>query len=346
MFKKSFFLILLILGLFSFLLLLLSACYHSRLVPEGPVMADTNLGGFVGGITGLNINVIDGAPPSVIQGAGLTPFSFIITLENAGEASVGPGTDNPLVFARLAGIMYKNFGLTEATVVKTLDSKLEPARRNFDGTLLPGEISSISFDNLAYKPNVFESLSLTIRAEVCYDYETYATTKFCMRRDVFEAQEDASICSLRGFKPVSNSGAPIHVTRVEEAPVNNDTVQINFVIEHLGNGVFFYRNEPKDLFDACVFDDLNPYIYKLEVFVEPVQKNTYGVDCLRLDNELSGGGAYGVIRMFQGAPLTISCFLKRTKPVSVRIYEDLLNIKLRYRYGEFLEVPILIQGHP
>jgi hypothetical protein len=118
------------------------------------------------------------------------------------------------------------------------------------------------------------------------------------------------------------------------------------MIEHLGNGMFFYRDQYKDLFDACVFNDMNPDIYKLEVFVEPVQKDIYDIKCLRLDNKLARGGASGTVRMFEGAPLTISCFLTRTKPMSVRVYTDLLNIKLRYRYGEFIEVPILIQGHP
>ena len=342
MFKKSFFSILLIITL-SLALLFISACSCSVRQPE---IVPEEIGGFVGGVTGLAVNIMDGAPPSVIQDAGLTPFSVIVALENAGEAEVGPGTDNPLVFARLGGIMYNNFGLTEQTAAKSLNAKLSPAKRNFDGTIMPGEINYISFDNLVYKPNIFESIALTLRAEVCYDYETYVTTKFCMKKDVLEAWEDASICTLRGPKPVGNSGAPVHVTNVEEAPINNKTVQINFVIESVGDGVFFYRNQPQDLYDACVFDDLNPHIYKLEVFVEPLQKDIYNVTCLRLDNQLAGGGAYGTVRMFRGAPLTISCFLKRTTPMNIRLYEDMLNVRLRYRYGEFIEIPLLIQGHP
>jgi len=342
MFKKSFFSILLIITLFSELLFFTSCSCSVRQSEPLPL----EVGGFVGGTTGLAINVMDGAPPSVIQDAGLTPFSVIVALENAGETDVGLGTDNPLVFARLAGIMYPNFGLTEQTAVKTLDARLASAKRNFDDTIMPGEINYIGFDNLFYKPNVFESFALTLRAEVCYDYETRATTKFCMKKDVLEAWEDISICTLRGPKPVGNSGAPVHITNVEEAPINNKTVQINFVIEHVGNGVFFYRHQPQDLYDACVFDDLNPNIYKLEVFVEPIQKDTYNITCLRLDNHLPGGGAYGTVRMFRGAPLIISCFVSRTTPMSVRLYEDMLDIRLRYRYGEFIEIPILIQGHP
>jgi len=338
MFKKSFFSFLLIMVLLS--LFFLAGC------SSGKEAFVNGVGGFLGGNTGLKVSVMEGAPPQVIQASGIVPFSVIIPLENVGEALVGTGTDNPLILVRLAGIMYNNFGLTPETAAKTLNAKLEPAKKNFDNTVLPGEISYVSFDNLAYKPAVFESLSLPIRIEACYDYESYATTQFCMKRDVLESWEDASICTLRGLKPVGSSGAPLHVTMVEEAPISNNTVQINFMIEHLGDGMFFYRDQYKDLFDACVFSDMNPDIYKLEVFVEPVQKNAYDVKCLRLDNKLDGGGAYGVVRMFEGAPLTISCFLTRTKPMGVRVYTDLLNIRLRYRYGEFIEVPILIQGHP
>jgi hypothetical protein len=304
------------------------------------------LDGFIGGTQGLSVKVLEGAPPNVIMDMGITPFSFIVALENVGEAPVGLGTNNPFVMVRLAGIMPNNFGLTPEESAKTLDAKLEPAKMNFDGTILPGEISYVSFDNLVYKPDVFDTLALTIRAEACYDYESYASAKFCMKKDVLESWEDASICMLRGYRPLGTSSAPIQVTSVREAPLNNSAIQLNIGIEHLGRGVFFSKSQPKDLLSACDFSELNPDIYKLEVFVEPIEKGAYEVSCARLDDRIPGGGAHGVVRMFQGAPITVSCFLSRTQPLNVRIYEDMLSIRLSYRYAEFLEVPILIQGHP
>jgi hypothetical protein len=305
----------------------------------------SEVGGYVGGLQGLNARLLEGSPPDVIQDSGQTPFSFTVSLENAGEAAVGKGTDNPLVLVRLAGVSYKDFNLKQEEAAKQFDDKLEPVKRNFDDSVTIGEMSYIGFDGMAYMNHVSESIALTLRAEICYDYESYATIKFCVKREVFESAEDSSICSLKGPRPFGNSGAPLQVTKVEESPVNNNTVQINFNIEHLGHGVFFLRNEPKDLFDACVFSDTNPNRYKLEVFVDPVQKDTYNVSCHRLDSSLPGGGAYGVVRMPDGAPLAISCFVKRLKPMETRVNQDLLNIKLRYRYGEFIEKPILIQGY-
>jgi len=344
MFKKSFFSALRV--FFTAVLIITFVLFLIGCTPRSNDYKGDEIRGFMGGIKGLAVTIMDGAPPSVILDEGVSPFSFIVTLENAGEAPVGPGTDNPLILVRLAGIVHKNFGLTQEEAIKTVGDSLDPTKRNFDGTPLPGGITYVAFDNLAYKASVADSLALTMRAEVCYDYESLATTKFCMKRDVLESWEDASICTLIGPKPVGNAGAPLHITRVEEAPINNKTVQLNFVIEHLGNGVFFYRNQYNSLFDVCVFDELDPNIYKLEVFVEPVQKNAYDIKCLRLDNKLDGGGVSGTVRMFEGAPLTISCFLTKTKEIGSRVYQDLLNIRLRYRYGEFIEAPILIQSHP
>jgi hypothetical protein len=313
------------------------------------------IGGFVGGPEGLRIRLMEGAPPSVIQDSSTTPFSFIISIENAGEAPVGPGTDNPLILARLGGVVLSDFGLTRQSSVKQLNEKLEPAKRNYDDTTTPGEINYIGFEDLLYKREVADSEALTLRAELCYDYETYVSAKFCMKKDILEMPEDSTICVLRGDKPFGNSGGPLQVTRVEEAPINSNTVQINFNIEHVGKGFFFYRNTPKDLYDACVFNDADPNIYKLEVSVEPVQKELYSLDCQRLSNIGSGalappaareaetGTVSGVIRMVDGAPLSISCFLSRTKPMENRVYEDMLSIRLRYRYGEFIEQPMLIQ---
>jgi len=308
--------------------------------------SEAAIGGFLGGTQGLAIHVMEGAPPKVIVGSGAVPFSFIIPLENVGESPVGPGTDNPLIMARLTGIVYRNFGLTEETGAQTLDAKIESAKVNYDGTVLPGEINYISFDKLAYLPPVYDTIMLPIRAEVCYDYESFATTQFCMKKDVLESWEDSTICTLKGPKPVGNSGSPIHITYVEEAPISNQTVQLNFVIEHVGRGVFFIRNAYSSLYEICDFGDVGRNMYKVEVFVEPLQPDIYVVNCTRLDTRLSNGGTSGIVRMFEGAPLTMTCFLSRTKPMNVRVYADLLNIRLRYRYGEFVEVPILIQSHP
>lgn len=330
--SKKFFSLFLILCVTMFLLLFVVGC-------SGGTSVNNEIGGFIGGSTGLRMGIIDDAPPSTVFDGGVNPFSVVMVLENAGEASVGPGTDNPLVLARITGIEYTNFGYTPEQAVRSLNEKLESVKRNYDGSFIPGETTYVSFDNLVYSPDIASDLSLRIRAEVCYDYESYATTTFCMKSNLFNSWDDDSICSVRESKPVGNSGSPIQVTRVEEIPVSNNTVQMSFYIEHVGNGAFFQRSSYSSLSDVCLFNDANPDINKLEIFIEPVQGSSYSLRCPRL-----GGGASGVVTLVQGAPLTITCSLSRTNPTSVQSYKDIINIRMRYRYGEYVELPLTVQA--
>jgi hypothetical protein len=290
------------------------------------------------------MGVVEGAPPNVLLDAGANPFSVIINLENLGEADVGPGTDNPLLIAKITGIDYTNFGFTSDQAIQTINENLDSAKRNYDGSEMPGAITYVNFDNLVYKPDVSTDISLVIRAEICYDYESYATTTFCMKSNLFNSWDDNSICAVRESKPVGNSGGPLHVTSVQEAPISNDTIQLNFYIEHVGRGAFFKRSSYSSLSDLCLFSDANPDINKVEVFVEPVQDNSYSLDCPRLSTSLAGGGASGVVTLVRGAPLAITCSLSRVSPTSIQAYKDIINIRMRYRYGEYIQIPLRIQS--
>jgi hypothetical protein len=302
--------------------------------------------GFLGGTAGLEISLVEDMPPPLIV-AGVTPFAISFSLENVGEAPTGVGTVNPLVLVRLTGISYPNFGLTEQSAVQVLGVPLQPAQKLADGLVVPGEVTFISFDNLLYRSMaVPDTISIPINLELCYDYESYATTKICMKRDVLDSFEDSSICTIRGEKPVGNSGSPLHVTVVDERPINNMSVQVNMVIEHVGTGVPFLRSSYSNLFEPCANLDMNKDLFKFEMFVDAIQPGIYSISCPRLGNQSAEGGAYGVVKMLDGAPLVITCFVTRTAPTSSRIYEDILNIRMRYRYGEFLELPLTIQGHP
>ncbi|MBN2459391.1 hypothetical protein JXB28_03845 [Candidatus Woesearchaeota archaeon] len=345
MLNKSFLPSILAFGLFCSLLLM-PACSSGK-----PVFM--RLEGFLGGNEGLRVTVLPGAPPSVVQDRGITPFSFVVSLENAGEMDVGPGTDNPFVLVRLVGIMHSNFGLTPETAAKTLQEPLQSAMRNYDGSMIPGEIAYISFDNLAYKPDVADNLALNIRTEVCYDYETKANVKFCMKNDLIESSVDATICEIRGYKPLGTSGAPIQITGVWEDLASDNTIRLNILIENVGGGIFFLRpSETSNLLSACDPTERNPDAYRIEVSLTPAQEGDYEINCPRFATQTSStsglgftGGSSGILRMYGGSPVTLSCFVTKTSPSTIRVYEDMINIKLRYRYAEFLEVPLLIQGY-
>ena len=297
----------------------------------GPDLAQT----YIGGTVGLNAYLIEGMPPPMIHDSGTFPFGVGVALENQGEADVGPGTDNPYVMVRLEGINPEQFGSTDAAVRKVLDMTVRGARRNFDGSMFPGEITTVSFEPLVYGPDIHGNTQFTIRADICYDYETYSTSTICIKDDVLENIQDTSICSLSGEKFPQNSGGPLQITSVVENPMSKSKVQVNFVIEHVGIGEFFGREDG----EICDFSVRNFNKYYVDIEVEPLSDSGMTISCSRFP----GGSNQGRIKLYQGAPTTVSCTLERTRPSAGRVFQDLLNIRLRYRYGQFIETPIIIQ---
>ena len=239
---------------------------------------------------------------------------------------------------RLEGINPEQFGTTDADVKKVITSPLAGAKRNFDGTIFPGEITTATFEPLNYMPDLRGNSQFTIRADVCYDYETIASTTICLKDDVLENIQDTSICALSGEKNPQNSGGPLHISSVIENPMAKDKIQINFVIEHVGLGEFFGRPTGDDNSEICDFSVRNTNKYYVDVTVDPLQDSGMTVACSRF-----GGTNQGRIKLYQGAPTTISCTIQRTRASAQRIWQEPLNIKLSYRYGQFIETPILIQ---
>jgi hypothetical protein len=313
------------------LIVLLSGC---KTTSTSNTLAQT----YIGGTVGLNTYLIEGMPPPTINDAATFPFGVGVVVENQGEADVGPGTSNPFLMIRLEGINPEQFGTTDDEVRQVIASPLRGARRNFDGTIFPGEITTATFEPLNYKPDLHGNTQFTIRADICYDYETMATAQICLKDDVLENIQDTSICSLTGEKFPQNSGGPLHISSLVENPMSQNKIQVNFVIEHVGIGEFFGRPTGDINQEICDFSVRNFNKYYVDIVVEPLQDSGMTVSCSRF-----GGGNEGRVKLFQGAPTTISCTIERTRQSAQRIWQEPLNIKLKYRYGQFIETPIIIQ---
>ena len=300
----------------------------------GPGLGDP----YIGGAVGLNTYLIEGMPPPMIHDSGNFPFGIGIALENLGETDVGPSTECPYVLVRLEGINPEQFGVTDQDIEAMLDVPLRGAKRNFDGSIFPGEITVVAFDGLNYLPDIHGNTQFTIRAVVCYDYETLSTTTICIKDDVLENIQDTSICTLSGEKLPQNSGGPLQVTSVVQNGMAKNKIQVNFVIEHVGIGEFFGIPQSGDPEERCSFSIRNFNKYYVDVEVEPLVDSGMHIECSRFS-----GSNKGRIRLYQGAPTTVTCTIIRDRGSQHRIYQDLLNIKLRYRYGQFIETGIIVQ---
>lgn len=314
-------------------LLLIFSCKKQDTTPEQT---------FIGGNQGLSIHILEGAPPPVIQDEGSSPFSVTATIADVGEADVGPGTENPFVLVRLLGIVPEQFGTKPENLYQSLQHKLAGAKRNFDGTILPGETEAATFEPLTFLGNVIETNAITMRLDVCYDYSTYSTVKICLKDDILESYQDSTICMLRDLHlPVGNSGAPLQILSADESPAGSDRVQVNLVVGHVGRGMHFRRGTT-DPRNACEFSQQNKDAFYATLAVK-YEDDHFTLSCQGLTQTNPEGYFFGEIRLYDNAPTTVTCYLKRVKPSKNRVYQSILQTKLKYRYGEYVEIPMAVQ---
>ncbi|MFH1649816.1 MAG: hypothetical protein ABIA93_04665 [Candidatus Woesearchaeota archaeon] len=331
--------------LFLIILIAIAACTGGT---ETPNLAQP----FIGGDKAIVLYLQEGLPPNVIYDKSKSTFGIGVAMENVGEANVGTGTDNPNVFIRLEGINPSQFGLEKGATMKTfkqLNERIDGARKNFDGTIFPGQLTNVIFEPLTYAPDLKGNTQITIRADVCYDYTTYTSTPICIKDNALESLADATICTLTGEKFPRNSGGPVHVGSLIENPLGDDKYQISFTLEHVGVGEFFHRTElpagmtatassssKTDGTYPCDHSVTNPDKYDVYVKVGDIEGMT--INCPRI------GGSQGYVKLYNGAPTVVTCTLIKTDGnVGTRAYQEILSVDLYYMYSEFIETPILIQ---
>ncbi|MBR9700708.1 hypothetical protein GOV11_02485 [Candidatus Woesearchaeota archaeon] len=309
-------------------LLLLASC--------APQSRDPRVSPFIGGNIALNLYLQEGMPPPAVYDGGNFPFGLNIVAENVGEADVGPGTDNPYMTAKIEGINPSTFGTSDSAMHATLQESLLGSQKNFDGTIIGGLVTSFIFDGLNYQGKLRGSDIFTLRGTTCYDYQNWATTQLCFKADIIENVQDSTICTLTGAREfVHNSGGPIHITSVNQNPLNSGKIQANFQLQHVGPGEFFGREPGED----CDPSFRNTNKYKIEVDVKMEDPSAI-VQCGRL-----GNSNRGVITLYAGSPQTVTCTITGSS-TSTRVYTDVMTVQTTYRYGQFIEQPLIVQSVP
>jgi hypothetical protein len=290
---------------------------------------------FIGGNVAMNLYLQDGAPPPTIYDGGKTPFAVNLVVENDGEADVGPTSENPYVSARLEGILPSNFGVTDAQLQQTLQERVTGAHKNFDGTIIGGMPANFVFSDLNFKGKLQGNQQITLRGTICYDYSNIATSQLCFKNDILENAQDSTICTLTGPKIVHNSGGPIHIENVIQNPLAANKIQVNFQVAHVGNGEFYGRRSD----ETCNPSVRNTNKYRVDVHVT-TEDTAASVKCYRFQN-----GPSGSIVLYSGTPQTVTCVIERPS-TSSRVYTSGITIQTKYRYGQFIEQPIVVQSVP
>lgn len=312
------------------LLMLLVSCGQQKQTNVGPSATP-----FIGGTNALSASFIPGAPPDYIFDKGGYPFGISIHLENLGESDVGPGDG----YVEIVGINPKDFGLaTQADLRKEFTDVLTGAKKNFAGDVIEGGRTITSFGEttpLNYQPDITGNFGMTLRANLCYNYKTIASSQLCVKRDLLTNIQTKEICDVAGDKLVVNSGAPVQVISMGQSPIGNSKIQINFIVAHVGaqNDRFFKKDA------EC--DDKTTNLNKDKVYVNIVSDiNGKKAKCSGLQ-EVNADGNAGFITLFNGAPRNVVC----TFDVSGIdfVAQIPLLVELEYRYFQFIETPVIIQ---
>lgn len=293
---------------------------------------------FIGGNVGLEVGLVEGLPPAAVYDNDRMNFGIGIAIQNVGEANIGDDTGNEYVHVGLEGFSPRRYDLQQGDMDRALFTSRPflGAQKNFDGSVLPGQIHSEIFEPLSYQDKLQGNVIENIVVKACYDYENYATANICFKDEIFESSQD--VCMLTGEKLPQNSGGPIHVTSLVQNPLGPHKVMIGFNLEHVGSGEFYGRESDENCDPAVI----NTNKYKLDVEVASPDPGMV-VDCSTFSTDSSSNTHTGRITMFAGAPTSVVCTLTADDS-SGRIFTEPITITSSYRYGERLRQPIVIQA--
>lgn len=308
--------------------------------PTGPVFDP-----FVGGTDGISMEFIPGMPPAedgAILDNGKSAFSVGVKIQNKGEYDFEP-TDGDMLNLRLRGILPEQFNVGQSDLEKQLTDPLPGSRKNIDGSTLPGQFTTLSFDDLSYLPDAQGDIPKTFVVDMCYDYMTKSTTPICVASDVTGAltsEDDKAICLLNGMKTTKNSGGPVQINEFKQQPQGGSKITLTFTVSHVGLGeIYEYQGTNVDPCDDSVTNqERNEVMLDISLPDQTSAKISCGSAFTGSDTAISGS-----VKLFEGNPRIVTCTIEETSGQAGRIYEDLLEVNMYYRYGQSLKKTVNVK---
>lgn len=290
---------------------------------------------FLGGSTGVFIDFVDAAPPDEVTDGGTFDFDVLVSLRNDGEFDIEK--DN--IKVSLQGVRPEDFG-TYLDQLKDLhpEDDVNGRHRDTEGNIIESTEVYVKFpegagDQLNYVGKlVGDRKDFTIRADVCYMYQTKGMAQYCVLRDLLNVRDD-SICDPSGSKPVYSSGAPVQLSNFRQTIGGKDKIGFSFDVVHMGNGNLFKYGDGSDAAE-CPSDPSQRRRNENKVFVR-VDPRMGSIKCSGLD-----GGSNGFVTLVNGKR-PIMCTLELSPDRSD--FEGELEITLDYNYQDNKDTEILVK---
>lgn len=234
----------------------------------------------------------------------------VVSLKNSGEYDIITGNAK----AEIYGINLELFNLPKG--YKGTNGILR-GKGEFN---IEGGEREISFGNLKYNEDITNSRDFTIRARVCYPYQTKTDVPVCIKSSLSQ-EAGESVCNVEGEKvtPGMVSSAPVQVTSITERTRGSNQVRFDLKIENKGTGkVYSSDTTCEELSDEGIQQNKADKIF-LEI------TNPLGVVCGFRSGEDSNKG---FIELDSNTE-SISCWMD-----SEDTYTDTLRLTLSYLYTD------------
>ncbi len=280
-------------------------------------------GPFVGGTNGLSIGFGSDAPPDRVFDDNEEDFDISIEISNVGEYDIPANR----VIATLSGIDVRDFGVPSPNLV--LDRQLE-GKSEFNGKVIDGDQDELIYEGAQYKFDLDADWQTTIRADICYEYQTRATSKACLKRKATD-REVEDVCQINNQNVnVDNSGAPIQIEEVNTRSSGTNEVMFTFVVRNKASGLV---HPPGTFTNKCVKEEDREDRLKLEVFSG---SGRYNPQCSQLGDKSSGE-----IRLTNNEKV-VRCRLNTINAPEGAV-EEPINIRATYFYRNAISTDMIVE---
>ena len=304
------------------LIVLLSGC--QQFLGTNKQTTEPTQSAFIGGTKGIEIGFAENQPPATILDNNQETFPISIYVRNKGEYDIPV---NGLV-ASLTGIVQSTFALSSLNTRNNIE--IYGASKE-GGIVTPGTEEIVDFGEASFRTDLPGDTTYTLRADVCYNYQTKSVSKVCLKRDILKQDRIGSVCAITSALAAENSGAPIQVESAQESTVGSNKVKVAFKVVNKDIGAVF---EPNTFAASCSGNEDEKD--KLKVTVTNPERN-FNIECPSLGN--TNSGSIKLVNKMKDITCTIS-----TSGMQEATFQDLIIVQLDYMYRQAVQIPLRISS--
>jgi len=215
---------------------------------------------------------------------------------------------------------------------------LSKVRMGDSDQVLSGDKSyDISF-NAKYMQDLPADIPFNLVTNVCYRYQTKATTSLCLRRDVIKKGDALDVCTIGEPITASNSGAPLQIVSMVENAISQNKVRLLIEIQNMGTGVAYLAPEALDAAKCSeTGTDMKELRDKIRVTVGFIDGNP-SVSCGTF-----GGSNTGIVQLISGQKSRVTCELD-TSNLQETTFTKNPNVVVDYVYKDSVSQEMIVQN--